>query len=230
MQDNQPKLQKQTKPVSKGNVSENTDKGLNKSEEKVVGRKNNESANLKKKKMVRRKQIGWWIKDSLLAIINVGFIVGIVLLQSKFLALAGEFRNIRNEELKISASNGIDATEVQLESSKKKADEIIARFPNESGIIHFIDQIDKLKEEGLVLNFSFAKEEYVKDRTGYLNIPIIIEFVGTWEQIDRGLRELDKTSYILRPVSVDVEVDTENQIVNYKYGGYLYVDENLAKN
>ena len=55
----------------------------------------------KKGKIKRKKgKYAFWIKDIVLALLNIGFVVALVLLQTKLSERATQLRTLKNEELK----------------------------------------------------------------------------------------------------------------------------------
>jgi hypothetical protein len=172
----------------------------------------------------------FWLKDIILGVLNLVFVVSLVVLLGRLPGKANEFKRLRNESLDTAAKSSIEIAGLELEASRKKADKISAFFPDDAGLIDFVNQIDVLKEEGLVSRFSFTSEEAIRDRTGYYGIPVFIEFSGTWSQVGVGLQRVQNLPYLLRAVSIETTVKPEENLVEFKYGGFLYVDESFAKN
>lgn len=181
-------------------------------------------------KKAKKKSNNFWVKDLLLAVINLSFIVAIVFLLGKLPIRAGELKALKNADFQVTARGNIDITELRIESSKEKAEKLFVLFPNESGLIDFVKEVDKLKEIGLITRFSFASEHAVRDKTGYFGIPLVIEFLGTWEQIDSATATIESLPYLIRIVNIDVKPQEESNLILFKYGAFLYVDESLAKN
>ena len=97
-------------------------------------------------------------------------------------------------------------------------------------LVDFVKEIEALEEESLVNNFSFANTQPVRDRTKILGIPVVIGMIGTWDQINSSLDRLYNTKYLLRAITITAQpVGEENQI-EFKYGGFLYVDDSFEKN
>jgi Tfp pilus assembly protein PilO len=207
---------------------------------KVVSKKPADQAKnkkIKKAKPVIKKEkttkkglkINFWIKDILLAIVNIAFIVALVFLLGELPKKALELKKLKNDELEASVKSKVQIAEYDLLSSGEKADDLAKLLPDDEGLIEFVKEIDKLKEAGLVTRFSFASEQAVKDNNKNFGIPLIIEFSGTWAQISDGLQRLEGLPYLLRAISIEVRKNQEG-ILSYKYGGFLYVSETLAKN
>jgi len=111
---------------------------------------------------------------------------------------------------------------------QNSVDTLNSYYPEEAGLISFIEAVDKLKESGIIKNFSLVGKNAVKDKTGVYGIPFIIEIEGKWEDINANLQEFQKLPYLIRAVNVEANVIDLN-IVNFKYGGFLYVSDKLAK-
>lgn len=171
----------------------------------------------------------FWLKDIVLGLVNLVFILAIVILLGKLQAKANEFKKLRMVQLETSAKSSFEIAELELAASREKADKLAQLFPDDNGLIDFVNEIDVLKGEGVVSRFSFTSEEVIRDMTGYYGIPVFIEFSGDWSQINEGLQRIQSLPYLSRTVSVQVEAKEEENLVIFKYGGFLYVDESLAK-
>lgn len=179
-------------------------------------------------KRFRLKSI-FWLKDITLGVVNLAFIVSLVVLLGKLPGQAKELKILRNASLNTAAKSSIEIAGLELEASREKAERINSLFPDDGGLIDFVNQIDALKEEGVISRFSFTSEEVIRDRTGYYGIPVFIEFTGSWGLVGEGLSSVQSLPYLLRAVGIQTEVKPEENLVIFKYGGFLYVDESLAK-
>ena len=141
---------------------------------------------------------------------------------------AGELNKARSDEQKVKESKEIDVTGLENNLTKESVDGLAKYYPEESGLIDFIELVEEMRENGLVKNFSLVGQDAVKDKTGAYGIPIIIEFEGSWESINVSLQALQKLPYLIRAINVEAKV-VDEQIVNFKYGGFLYVSDKLAK-
>lgn len=194
--------------------------------EEVEGVKPKDSQKILKKR--KFKPTPWW-KDIVLGVINLGFIALLVIFSGRLPQRANELREARRENLKNIAKTGIEIAGLEIEYSRQKADKLNKLFPDEKGVIDFVREIDTLKEEGIISSFSFASENYVRDRTGYFGIPFVVGFDGTWSLIGEGLQRFQDLPFIFRAVSIETERQPEGNIVKLRYGGFLYVNESLAK-
>jgi len=170
----------------------------------------------------------WWIKDLILAVVNITFIAALFILLGKMPTRANELSQLRNTYIVATAKSEVQIAEFEIEESRQKADELKRFFPNQAGLANFAGEMDKLREEGLISSFSFASEDAVRDQTGYYGVPIIIRFLNTWEQIEQGFTRLGELPYIIRAVNIEAGV-ADGNLIDFRYGGFLYVDESLAK-
>jgi len=169
------------------------------------------------------------VRAAILVFVNLLFIGAIVYMAKSLPAKAGEVMRLRSEQLSIGAKNA-DLIKRDLAENKDKADKLIALFPDDSGLVSFANDLDRIKKDGRVAGFSFANNEAIKDKTGYLGIPVLIELTGSWSEIDSDLQKIQAIPYLLRPIEIDVTPsETEGQ-VDLKFGGFLYVSENFRKN
>jgi Tfp pilus assembly protein PilO len=174
------------------------------------------------------KERRWWIKDLILAAVNITFTAALFILLGKMPTRANELSQLRNTYIVATAKSEVQIAEFEIEESRQKADELKRYFPNQAGLANFAGEMDKLREEGLISSFSFASEDAVRDQTGYYGVPIIIRFLNTWEQIEQGFTKLGELPYIIRAVNIEAGV-ADGNLIDFRYGGFLYVDESLAK-
>ncbi|KKR11645.1 MAG: hypothetical protein UT39_C0004G0004 [Candidatus Woesebacteria bacterium GW2011_GWA1_39_21] len=172
-----------------------------------------------------RKKNRSWILLLVIDLLMLGFSVFfIVSIPTKAEAL----NKARSDEQKVKESKNVDVTGLEYKPTKDSVDTLNSYYPEEAGLISFIEAVDKLKESGIIKNFSLVGKNAVKDKTGVYGIPFIIEIEGKWEDINANLQEFQKLPYLIRAVNVEANVIDLN-IVNFKYGGFLYVSDKLAK-
>lgn len=186
---------------------------------------------MKKGKKKRGKGLkSLWVKEIGLMVINVGLIMATLFLLRQLPIRAKEFKQVRNASISTGTKSKTEIAGLEIEASKEKADKLSDIFPDEGGLIGFVREVDILKEEGLVTRFAFASDKAVRDSTGNFGIPVIIEFRGTWAQVGQGLSRLNEIPFLLRAISIEAERGGEENLVVFKYGGFLYVDPTLAEN
>ena len=141
---------------------------------------------------------------------------------------AEELNKVRSDEQKVVESKKIDVTGLEYIPTKESVDKLNSYFPEEAGIINFIERLESLREEGYIKNFSLVGQNAVQDKTSAYGLPFIVEFEGSWENIEVSLQEFQKLPYLVRAINVEVKTLDENRI-NFKFGGFIYVSEKLAK-
>ncbi len=172
-----------------------------------------------------------WLKDIVLAVINVCFIVGLIYLLNKLPLRANQVRSLRGEaQLTNSADEDTNILKFELEQSNQDYEQLKSLYPDEDRLLKFVDEIEKLQTSGTVIGFTFASSLPVVDKTKELGLPIIIEMSGSWENIAQDVATIQKLPFMFRPVTFDAEEDREENVVHLKYGGFLYVDESFKKN
>ena len=194
---------------------------------KPVSEKSKEKVRKSKK---RRGSKRWWVKDILLAVVNIIFLVVTVVLLGMLPQRGAEFKKLRTVFIQASEKSEVEIAKLEIDASSKINDSLAALFPDEAGLVEFAKEIDKLKEEGLVTSFSFASEKAVRDQTGQFGVPIVIIIEGSWSQVGDAMQKLQGLPFMLRAVSIDAERVSEGNLISFRYGGFLYVDESLAKN
>ena len=140
---------------------------------------------------------------------------------------AEELKTLRSLNTKNSLQKTNNEIMAEIASGKIIIDKLEAFFPDENGLVKFTEQIDKLKNQGVVSYFSFASNEVVQDKTKYIGLPIIIEFQGTARQVENGLKSIQSLPYMLRTIDIEIKKQDEEK-VNLRYGGILYVNENFS--
>lgn len=141
---------------------------------------------------------------------------------------AAALNQARSDEQKVKESKNVDVTGLENPAIKQKVDTLKNYYPEEPGLIKFIEQMDEMKSSGQIKDFSIVGKDPVKDKTGTYGIPFIAEIEGTWDEINLSLQAIQKLPYLVRGVNVEAKVIGTNDI-NFKYGGLLYVADDLAK-
>jgi len=159
---------------------------------------------------------------------NVLVLAGLIFVLSQIPKKALEIQKIRS--LQIKGYDDLKIVESEIERAIPKIKKIEALFPDESGLLPFINKIDDLKKRGIVTDFSFASGEVVKDKLGYLGIPFALELTGRFEEVRNVLEEIWKLPYLIRTIETSVKIQPEGGLVIYKYGGFLYVSQNFFQN
>lgn len=141
---------------------------------------------------------------------------------------AEELNKARSDEQRVKESQKVDITGLEYQPTQEKVEKLIKYYPEEAGVIDFIERVEGLKKLGYVKNFALVGQDAVKDKTGVYGIPFIVEFEGNWESTNVSLQELQKLPYLIRAINIEAKVIDTN-LVNFKFGGFLYVSDKLAK-
>lgn len=168
------------------------------------------------------------LKVAILGIADLLCIMILIWLLTRLPEKAGELKNLRSLQRKASVENAA-VIEKEIMLSQVKTDKLAALFPDEAGLINFVKEIDRLKSGGIATHFSFASNKVVKDKTGVLGLPLLIEFRGSWSEVDTALQKVQELPFLIRAVNVEVRQLPESEFINLRYGGVLYVDESFYK-
>jgi Tfp pilus assembly protein PilO len=142
---------------------------------------------------------------------------------------ARDLKQAKDEALRIQESSKVDVTGLEIVQNKQNWEKLQAYFPDEVGVIKFITDLESLKKNETIKDMSFVSQNAVKDKTGSSGIPFIMEIEGSWEKVNTALKEFYKLPYLVRVINIDVTT-LDGDIVNFKYGGFIYVSEALSKN
>ena len=169
-------------------------------------------------------------KDLILGIINLVSIILLIIVISRFPDQAARLKKLNNDF--ILNESGVSFEFSEIETSKKKADEINNLYLDESGVVNFVNELEKMKGETSTFNkVILPNQKAVKDRTGSFGIPVIIELKGSWDFIASDLLTIQKLTYLFRPAVTEIYLDKEDpSVINFKYGGMLYVTDRLGQN
>lgn len=171
-----------------------------------------------------------WAKDIGLGLLNLVFIIGLVYILSQLPIKSAQLKSLREAAYKPTVSN-LDVQKFELDKNAEDISKLKAVFPNEEGLIKYVDELEKIKADGTIVGYSFASKDPVRDKSKNSGFPVIIEFAGSWENIERDMKRVQELPFLFRVVSVDAEELIENGgVIDLRYGGFLYVDKSLEKN
>lgn len=171
-----------------------------------------------------------WRKDIVIGTLNVIFLVGLFFLLSKIPANAKKLQVLNQNAFVVSTVTEEQLQQFDLEDNKENIEKIKAIFPDEDGVLDFVSEIEKLQDEGTVIGYSFVSKDPVSDKTKVQGFPVVIDMRGTWEDIGDDIQKIQKLPYLFRPVNIEALEDPEDNIVEFSYGGFIYVDESFKKN
>lgn len=169
------------------------------------------------------------IKEGILIAINI---FSVALLLFLLFKLPEEAKKVHDFRVLIQKSENIQQAEILgLEIAKEKTDKLKTLFLNDEGIVKFVNAIESLKQNNQsIKKIEFPSQEVIKDKTGNMAIPVIIELSGDWLELGKSLSEIESLPYLFRPVSVDIKPNKLDQgKFDIKYGGALYVSEQIQK-
>jgi Tfp pilus assembly protein PilO len=139
-----------------------------------------------------------------------------------------EMKKMKNLAAETSRVN-LENLETEIAETQDKSEQLATVFPNEEGLIGFIQKIDELKKDKYLTYFSFAADNILKDKTGYSGLPLVLEAKGSWQQIGETLSKIYSLPFIVRPINVEIRQVAGNEM-NLKLGGILYVSKNFNQN
>ena len=164
-----------------------------------------------------------------LGIVNLICLFVLIFILSLLPKKAEELKNLRSLIAKANSQQSREIIIAEISAAKNKTEKLIELFPNEDGLVEFTGQIDSLRNQGAAINFSFANDIAVKDKTGLIGLPILIEVSGTNTQVDSALKQIQNMPFLLRAIDVEINKIEDNKI-RLKFGGILYVNENFSAN
>ena len=167
-------------------------------------------------------------RDIILAAVNIVTFVILALLLVRLPKEAQELKKLRNESTQPNDNISLQLNDIEL--NRQKAEKLQGLFLNDSGVVDFVKDIEGLKASETVTKLSFANQKAVKDQTGNFGIPVIIEMSGNLEEIERDLEKIENLPFLFRPVSVEMQPAAEEVELELKYGGFLYVQDELGQN
>lgn len=167
-------------------------------------------------------------KVAFLLVLNLIFFLSTVILLQNISNISLEIKKGRSLKTNVAEINN-KFVEADLESHKTDAEKLKILFPDDTQLINFVREIDTLKKEGVITSFSFASDNAVKDKTGFVGLPVVIEFKGSLVKVDEALNKIQSLPIMLRAITTELRRLPEN-IVTLKYGGFLYVDEKFNQN
>jgi hypothetical protein len=163
-------------------------------------------------------------------VINILVTLSLVFILSNLNTKAKELKKARSVSIGAEQKSKVEIADLEIQSTIEKSSYLFSLFPDESGLVNFIKEIEKLKTEGVVTEFSFASEDAVRDKTKVLGIPFVLRMEGSWEQINKDLKSLQEMPFLQRAITISTEVrGEEEKVIDFRYGGFIYVDESLKK-
>lgn len=197
---------------------------------KILINKKVQKTTLKKKVRTKGIRKPFWLKEAVLASVNIIFVVGLIFILTKLPQKATTVSALKAAKLETVGNGESEINIFEIQRNAENIDKLTSLFPGEEGLLIFVDEIEKLKLDGTVQGFTFANKDPVTDKTNSFGLPVIIELRGNWQQINRDLEEIQKFSFLFRPANFNATVVRDEGVVDLRYGGFLYVDEKLKEN
>jgi hypothetical protein len=173
-----------------------------------------------------QKVITW--KEGILIAINILSVICLLFLIVELPKHALAAKDLRVQHIKNQSSQSVEYAEIA--SAKAKTDQLKKLFLDDSGIVDFVSSVETLKVKyPAIQRINFPSQENVKDRTGSIGIPVIIEMSGGQKDILDAMYAIESLPYLFRTMSVDVRPSKDDPLIStVKYGGMLYVSDQLA--
>lgn len=169
-----------------------------------------------------KKKAGLFLSVAILGLVDLLCLFVFAFLLANLPAKAQQASILKTQNYHLAALGNLSDIEIQLNLAQQKTDQLKALYPDENQLLKFVNQIDRFKERRIVTHFSFASNNKEKDKLGYLEVPIVIEFRGSWPQISQALEQIEQLPFLLRAIDVSAE-QLSGQEMKLRYGGVLYV-------
>jgi hypothetical protein len=164
------------------------------------------------------------LRDVILAIVNAVALVTLFILLAKTDSRVEEYNKLRAQFQRLSESP--ETISSQIEATKEKFEKVDGAFLDRTRIVNFVNDIEAIKKEDTTISkVTFTNDVPVRDRTGNVGYPVLIEFIGDWQKISDDLFEIERLPYLFRVVRVESEKDPLSGMITFKYGGILYVKD-----
>lgn len=175
-------------------------------------------------KTKEKKKIGFKLSIILLGLANMALIVSIFVVLNDLRSGAQELRELRGIGVEGLSSQEIAALEKEIATTKESVERLSKHFTDDESLVNYVKETDRLKRDGTVVNFSFATNDVVRDKTGNPGWPVALTFEGSWQDVDRDLRIIQGLPHFQRAIEIEINRLEEGR-VNLRYGGILYAKE-----
>lgn len=164
-----------------------------------------------------------------LNVINLLLIAATFFVLSRFTQISQEIKKLRSENILAQEVSDVAVIKSDLSKSEDSIQSLKSVFVDDSGFIDFVSRVDALKNQGVVVDFTFPGGKPVRDKDKSFGFPVAITFQGSQEEVDNALKTVESLPYVLKPANVEVSFTAEGQTV-LKYGAFLVVDESNFSN
>jgi len=170
------------------------------------------------------------VKDIILGVINFITIIFLIYLLTK---LPQKSKELQAEKIiEVRTQGNSSQQNPGLQSDIEKAKKLESLFLDQSGIVNFVGDVEKLKTgNSSIQKVTFASQTAVKDKSEIYGIPVVIELIGSWQSIGPDLEKIQALPYLFRPVNIEAGPTKDDpSVILFNYGGILYVnDKEIAK-
>lgn len=173
-------------------------------------------------------QSGLLIKIAILGFFDLICFVVLLWLLNQLPVKAENLKKLNNLKIKNLSSN-TSTIESEIMVNKTKSEKLQVLFPDETGLVNFIKEMERLKSEAVIADFSFVSNKVLKDKTGLYGLPFTFELRGKKETLGQALAKIDKLPFMTRAVDIEIKKLDEEEGFIFKFGGLLYVDESFYK-
>ena len=164
----------------------------------------------------------------MLLIVNCIVIVFMAFLAVRLPSKANEVKQVRNVSLQSRSGGDLASVNRVLASATDKIALMNQYIPDENGIVTFVQKLSDLKKEGVISTFTFASEEPVKDRLGFIGLPILVEIQGDQSVQTASLQKIMALPYFIRLITVEYRSLGEEESPILRLGGVLYVNQTFT--
>lgn len=176
-------------------------------------------------------KITQYAREIAFAVLDLLLIFLLMLLLRGISKVSEEISQLENSKNEAESVYVLKSTSGRIAENKNIIDKINSYFVDDSNIVSFVKEIDILRTEGTVTQFSFVSDEPIIDSVTSFNVlPFEIVFQGDKTGVENALKKILELPYLIRCVVTEIDRGILDGIVTIKFGGFLYVNENFGKN
>lgn len=169
------------------------------------------------------------LKNVIFNVVNVVLLVILFFILNNIPKVATTVKQLRSESIVAQEEADISILSSELKRYQEKIDEVNSKFTNEDKFINFLQEVENIKRDGVLGEFSFPVSQTVKDSNGNFGFPVSFVFQGSQEQINSEVLRLLNLDFLIKPINVEVEVSSGSEIITLRMGSFLYVNEEFKK-
>jgi hypothetical protein len=171
----------------------------------------------------------FWVKFSVVMVTIIVCLVAIFQINARFLDSAEEVNKLRNEIVIAKVRDQEQVLKSELEKYGPQYEKLKSSFLGLGQILDIFIQLDSLKSAGIINSFEFTTDAPVKDRLGIEGYPITFEITGNQALVNQAFQSVSELPFLIRPIVLNIE-RVDGDIFNADFGGFIYIDEEHAKN